>query len=82
MLIERVTLSVEIEVDVAHLAKQFAELSDDAQAQFLCLAAKGMGEAVEVQAMYIGRHLRTCDCSTEEGRAFVRELARSLEDKP
>lgn len=71
---EKVTFSVTVEVDVEVLAKQFAELTDDAQAQFLCSAAKFLGVAVDGQGWRIGRHLTTCECSTEEGREFVRSI--------
>jgi hypothetical protein len=76
---ERVKVTVEIDVDVEHLARQFAALTDDAQAQFLCLAAADLAHHAGMQAFYIGRHLQSCECSTEEGREFVREIARAME---
>lgn len=76
--VERVKLEVEVEVDVAYLAEQFAALTDDAQAQFLCIAAEKLGGVA--QAIYIGRHLSGCACSTEAGREFVREIVRAMEE--
>lgn len=79
--VERVTLNVEIVVDVAHLAERFAALTDDAQAQFLCLAARGLGRAADLQAFAIGEHLRTCECSTEAGRGFVRAIVAAMDSE-
>ena len=31
-----------------------------------------------MQGFYIGRHLKTCSCATDEGREFVSEIARSM----
>ncbi len=77
---ERVKLEVEVDVDVAYLAEQFAALTDDAQAQFLCLAAAKLGpKAADHQAFHIGRHLSGCECSTEAGREFVREIVSAME---
>lgn len=78
--VERVKIEVELVVDVEHLAEQFAALTDDAQAQFLCFAAARLGAAAEDQARFIGRHLRTCECSTEAGRAFVAEIVAAMRD--
>lgn len=80
-LVERVKVEVEIPVDVAFLAEQFAALTDDAQAQFLCFAAERLGTAAENQAGYIGNHLRTCECSTESGRKFVRDIVDAMSER-
>ena len=72
-------LNVEVVVDVAYLAEQFAALTDDAQAQFLCLAAEKIGKAADDQAHYIGSHLRDCYCSSGAGRAFVRNIVGSMD---
>lgn len=81
-LVERVSFQVTADLDVGLLAEQFAALTDDAQAQFLCMAARQLGAAAGTQAHYIGRHLRTCDCSTEEGRDFVRAIVASMAGGP
>lgn len=78
-LVERIQIMVEVEVNVSHLAEQFAALTDDAQAQFLCIAAVKLGSAAGDQAFHIGRHLTGCQCSTEAGREFVREIVNAME---
>lgn len=76
---ETVKLEVEVVVDVEFLAKQFAALSDDAQAQFMCFAARELGcVAAERQAFFMGRHLATCGCSTQGGRDFVNQIAEAM----
>lgn len=65
----------------ALLQQVFAELTDDAQAQFLCIAAGVLGEVpgvIDRQGWRIGRHLTTCECSTEAGREFVRSIATGM----
>lgn len=61
---------------VRPLAVEFCKMNDDQQAQFFCEAARimdswGAGKR-DTQAWYIGRHLATCACATEEGREFLR----------
>lgn len=64
---------------VRPLAVEFCKMNDDQQAQFFVEAARimdswGAGKR-DSQAWYIGRHLATCQCSTEEGRELVRMIA-------
>jgi hypothetical protein len=81
-LVERVKLEVEVLVDVAFLAEQFAALTDDAQAQFLCIVAAKLGPtAAGNQAFHIGRHLIRCECSTDAGREFVREIVTAMDNE-
>lgn len=75
---ETVKLEVEVVVDVEWLAKQFAALTDDAQARFFCLVAENLGRASELQAFHVGEHLSTCECSTKAGREFIAEIARAI----
>lgn len=76
---ETVDIVVRVQVDIGHLAEQFAALTDDGQAQFFCEAAKRLGPvALGDQAFAIGRHLRTCSCSTHEGRELVRHIFESM----
>lgn len=83
MLNKKVKIEVEFDVSVELLAKQFANLDDDAQAQFFCIAAKYLKDysdnALSDQAYYIGKHLKTCECSTPEGRQFISEINSSME---
>ncbi len=76
---EMVEIRIRITVDVDHLAEQFAALTDDAQAQFLCVVADRLGRDADVQADSIGRHLATCSCATEGGRRFVRAIVEAME---
>lgn len=84
ILFERVKIEVEVEVNVNHLAEQFAALTDDAQAQFLCMAAAKIKNPVDRanQAFYVGRHLATCECSTQAGRDFVNDIAAAMKEFP
>jgi len=80
---ETVDLTIRVTVDVDYLAEQVAALSDDAQAQLLCKVAArltGTPNGIEMQGFYIGRHLATCECSTDEGRDLVRAIVASLDE--
>lgn len=79
---ERVRFTVEVDVDVDLLAEQFAAMGDDAQAQFLCKAAERLRAAgdgaAERQGYFVGRHLATCDCSTDAGRELILAIHAGL----
>lgn len=71
---------------VQPLAVEFCKLDDDQQAKFFVEVARimdvwGPGKR-DTQAWYIGRHLATCHCATEEGREFVRMIALHLAAPP
>jgi hypothetical protein len=69
------------------LADEFCKLDDDAQAQFFVHVAKimsawpgtSLGVASYAQASFIGRHLATCECSTEQARDLIRNIATAME---
>lgn len=67
------------DADPSLLARAFCRLDDDGQAQFFVEAARIMatwaGAGMDMQAHYIGRHLRDCECSTPGGRELVRLIA-------
>lgn len=71
-----------LELDLDMLAKAFAGLDDDSQAQFFVKVAKIAADTYENpqenQWWYVGRHLRECACSTEEGREMVRNIAAAI----
>ena len=78
-------LQINTMVDISHIeiAKLFSEMDDDEQAKFFCEVARiakawGPGDGT-MQWMRIGRHLGTCECSTDEGRDMIRTIAESLE---
>lgn len=74
--------TVEIDVNPAMLAAAFCELNDDDQAQFFIEVA-AIAEAWDHafgpswQWARVGRHLATCDCSTDAARDLVQTIART-----
>jgi len=72
--------------DPKSMAEVFCEWDDERQAQFFIEVARvmrtwGPGKH-DTQAYYIGGHLKTCSCSTEEAREFVRAIAGRLTTGP
>jgi hypothetical protein len=82
MKIEVVTTQI-IDLDLDALAKAFSGLDDESQAQFFvkvaAIAAQTYVSPQETQWWYVGRHLRTCECSTEEGRDLIRSIHYAME---
>lgn len=76
------TVTQEVDIDLDLLAKCFAHLDDDSQAQFFvkvaAIAEKDYGSP-DTQWWYVGRHLRTCECSTEGGRDVIRTIYNAME---
>ena len=70
--------------DVRSIAEVFCNLDDDKQAKFFVHVAQIMGEwdggsySRDIQAIYIGNHLRTCACSTEESREFLKSISEAM----
>jgi len=81
----KVTTETDVDIDLDLLAKCFAHLDDDSQAQFFvkvaAIAAKDYEAPPETQWWYVGRHLRTCECSTEDGREVIRSIYHAMEHK-
>lgn len=79
----QVVTKQDIEIDLDTLAMLFANLDDDSQAQFFVkVAAYALTHwegSPDSQWWYVGRHLKTCECSTEDGREMVRTIARAME---
>jgi hypothetical protein len=79
----KLNVTVDVPLTLDQLAGLFIELDDDAQAQFFVKVAALMQSWTEhernMQAHYIGRHLRDCRCSTEEARELVTEIFRSMQ---
>lgn len=65
------------------IAEAFCELDDDAQAKFFVEVARLAREwgAVNsaMQPHYIGRHLRDCECSTDDAREFILAIAYGMQ---
>jgi len=74
-----------IELSLDQLAEAFANLDDDSQAQFFCrvaaIALTWKGFSKDMQWYYVGKHLRECECSTDDGREMLREIVRVMDDK-
>lgn len=72
------------EITVEQLASIFCELNDEQMAQFFIECAKL--EAAWPEHPYgrfgqwwlVGRHLRTCACSTDDARAMINEIATAI----
>ena len=81
----RVTTDIELDIETA--AKWFAALNDDDMAKFFCAVAekvKGWPHpAMSPQMMwaYVGEHLATCECSTEDGRNMLRDIVHFMEQR-
>jgi hypothetical protein len=79
-----VKLTVEVKLTPVEIAEAFCEMDDEAQAQFFVEAARiaetwtGVGRCM--QWFYVGKHLKTCACSTYEARDMVKEIAAAMED--
>ena len=66
----------------ATLATLFAALSDEEQADFFEAVAREFAAwgsvKADQQVYFIAKHMRTCACVTEAGRAWVQQLASYL----
>ncbi len=65
------------------IAELFCAMTDDGQAQFFTHVANAMSRwgrpgAASHQAFHIGRHLRTCECSSDGARRFIEEIAGAM----
>lgn len=70
-----------IELNVEQLAAAFCELDDDTQAKFFVECARLAATwPPHVDQFYaVGRHLRTCNCSTPEARELIRRIVAGME---
>lgn len=74
-----------VKLTPAQVAEAFCELDDDGQAQVFVHVAKiaegwtdtNMPRGWQWHA--VGRHLRTCECSTEAAREVVTAIAEGME---
>lgn len=80
-----VRVEVPVEMTPRLVAEAFAEMNDEQQAQvFIEVAAIAAGWATESPCLtapqwwMVGRHLRTCSCSTDEARQLVRDIAQGI----
>lgn len=79
----KMTTTTEVDIDLDMIAKCFAHLTDDEQAQFFVkvaqVAERDYPNSPDTQWWYVGRHLRTCECSTEKGRDVIRSIYAAME---
>lgn len=75
-------LGIDIALTPAQVAEAFCDLNDEDQAQVFVeiakIASAWPGGVTGTQFFMVGRHLRDCECSTEEARDVVREIASGL----
>lgn len=84
--IAKLRKTVDLALTAEDIARAFCDLDDDAQAQFFVHCARIAEEWTVAPGSYrgmqwfnVGRHLRDCDCSTEEGREMIRDIASAME---
>lgn len=73
--------ALKVHVHAAQIAQAFAEMDDEEQAQFFIEVAKiaSTWDGRTFQQWYsVGRHLATCECSNDEARELVQELAQGV----
>lgn len=76
-----ITKTIEIEIDIALMAEWFAGLDDERQADFfieVSRIAKAWPGYQGNQWYLVGRHLKTCECSTFEARDMIEHIACGL----
>ncbi len=80
------TLTLDVKLTPEQIAEAWCDLDDEGQAQFFIecarIAAKWRPDSNFQQWFSIGRHLRDCECSTEEARGMVRDIAAPLMVSP
>ena len=79
-------VTAEVTLTPSVIAEAFCGLNDEGQAQVFIevakLAATWDGRP-GYQWWLVGRHLRNCECSTDEARDIVREIASAMDyDEP
>jgi hypothetical protein len=77
-----ITVTTEIELTIEMAAKWFAELDDDSQAKFFVAVtehAKSWPRHQDSQWWEVGRHLRNCECSTNEARDMIGTIHNAMQ---
>lgn len=74
-------LEVRVSLTPRQVAEAFCEMDDEKQAQFFieaaAIAATWTGSDFP-QWLFVGRHLRDCDCSNDDARALVQDIADGM----
>lgn len=76
-----ITITTEVELDITAAAGWFAGLDDEKQADFFIKVAevsKAWDPLWASQYYLVGRHLKTCKCSTYEARELIEILNHGL----
>lgn len=79
-----ITTTVKIDLDIKTAAQWFSALSDEQQADFFVeVAAEANrwptnGMHWGYQFWLVGRHLRDCNCSSDDARQLVREISEGM----
>lgn len=77
-------LEMDWQPSVEQLAEAFCELDDERQAQFFIECARIASAwptkhgGASYQWYLVGKHLRTCTCSTEEARTMITDMAGGI----
>lgn len=77
-----IKVTTEIDLDIDTAAKWFAGLDDDEMCRFLVAVAeeaKAYPGDPDNQWYYLGGHLNSCECATEDARGMVRKWAYWIE---
>lgn len=74
-------LTLEVKLTPAQLAEAFCDLNDEDQAQFLIEAARIALAWRDggYQWHLVGRHLQSCECSTDDARSLVKDIYDGIE---
>lgn len=82
----KMTTTTEVDISLDLIAQCFTHLTDDEQAQFFVKVAeyaeRDYPASPEQQWWYVGRHLRTCECSTEAARDLLRAIVAAMDCPP
>ncbi len=68
----------------AQLAEMFCEMIDEDQAQFFIEAARIAATwptkhgGASYQWYVVGKHLQTCECSTDDARSMVQDICNGI----
>ena len=79
----RISVTTEIDLNIETAAKWFASLDDDQMCRFLVAVAreaKSFNGGADNQWYYLGGHLRSCECSTDDAREMIRSWAYWMEN--
>ena len=77
----KVDVPAVIEVNPRLLAEIFCDMDDESQAQFfieVAAIARTWKNTNVAQWFQVGAHLRKCECSTDDARDLILDIARGV----